>query len=172
MVRLEALRENDRIETEVARREAVLQERISAALYRMDLLLIPLVSEESARPHQHYRTVYFPVGAGADGKSNQALKQKSTSKQSIQANDQSAISTSVAEVSPLYEVSPELVKLHFEVLPDEEFVSPQVPSSLSGLSPALAAHLGQLDADVIRQREQSLLAVKSCLLYTSPSPRD
>ena len=165
MVRLEALRENDRIETEVARREAVLQERISAALYRMDLLLIPLVSEESARPHQHYRTVYFPVGAGADGKSNQALKQKSTSKQSIQANDQSAISTSVAEVSPLYEVSPELVKLHFEVLPDEEFVSPQVPSSLSGLSPALAAHLGQLDADVIRQREQSLLAVKSISNY-------
>ena len=57
MVRLESLRENDRSETEVARREAVLQERISAALYRMDLMLIPLVSEESARPHQHYQAV-------------------------------------------------------------------------------------------------------------------
>ena len=74
MVRLESLRESDRTETEVARREAVLQERVSAALYRMDLLLIPLVSEESARPHQHYQTVYFPGAAEDDGKNSVGKK--------------------------------------------------------------------------------------------------
>ena len=43
-IQLDALRENDRAETELARREAELQERISSALYRMDLKLLPLVA--------------------------------------------------------------------------------------------------------------------------------
>ena len=158
MVRLEALRENDRTETEIARREAVLQERISAALYRMDLLLIPLVSEESARPHQHYQTVYFS-GNGADEKSSQSPARSATAKQAQVAGK------SFAEVSPLYEASPELVKLHFEVLPDDQFVCPQVPGVLVGLKPELATYLGRLDADVVEQREQALLAIKSISNY-------
>jgi signal transduction histidine kinase len=56
MVRLERLRESDRIQTETARQEAELQERVSASLYRMDLKLIPLVAEEASRPYQYYRT--------------------------------------------------------------------------------------------------------------------
>ena len=159
MVRLEALRENDRTETEVARCEAVLQERISAVLYRMDLLLIPLVSGESARPHQHYRAVYIPE-AGSDGQSSQVLKQRPSTKQNSQSID-----SSVAEISPLYEVSPEMVKLHFEVLPDGQFVCPQVPSLLSDFRPEIAALLPKLGADVVRQREQSLLAMKSISNY-------
>ena len=158
MVRLEALRENDRTETEIARREAVLQERISAALYRMDLLLIPLVSEESARPHQHYQTVYFSR-TEADKKSSRLPTRSATTKQAQVAG------TSVAEVSPLYEASPDLVKLHFEVLPDGQFVCPQVPSALAGLRPELAAYLGQLDAEVVQQREQALLTMKSISNY-------
>ena len=158
MVRLEALRENDRTETEIARREAVLQERISAALYRMDLLLIPLVSEESARPHQHYQTVYFS-GNDPDEKSSQSPARSATAKQAQVAGK------SFAEVSPLYETSPELVKLHFEVLPDGQLVCPQVPSALDGLKPELAAYLGRLDADVVQQREQALLAIKSISNY-------
>lgn len=56
IVRLDQLRENDRRETETARQEAELQERISAALYRMDLRLIPLIATETARPVNFYRS--------------------------------------------------------------------------------------------------------------------
>ena len=111
MVRLETLRESDRTETEIARREAVLQERISAALYRMDLLLIPLVSEESARPHQHYRTVYFPGATEASGKSK-AGAHASDDPFSNKANGQ-PLKLKAAEVSPLYEQPAEFVKLAF-----------------------------------------------------------
>ena len=155
VVGLEALRESDRTETEVARREAVLQERISAALYRMDLLLIPLVSEESARPHQHYQTIYFPEPPEADARSQFADKGKTDSVMNI----------NVAEVSPLYEYPAELVKLHFEVLPDNHFVCPQVPSSLRSLKPQFVAWLHEIDADSMKQREQSLLKMKSISDY-------
>jgi len=57
------------------------------------------------------------------------------------------------------------VKLHFEVLPDGQLVCPQVPSALDGLKPELAAYLGRLDADVVQQREQALLAIKSISNY-------
>lgn len=56
VVRLDALRETDRAETELARREAELQERISSALYRMDLKMLPLISQEAARPTYFYQT--------------------------------------------------------------------------------------------------------------------
>lgn len=49
-VHLDAQREIDRAETELARREAELQERISSALYRLDLKMLPLVAQETARP--------------------------------------------------------------------------------------------------------------------------
>ena len=53
--RLDSERETDRSETELARREAELQERISSALYRMDLKMLPLVAREAARPAEFYR---------------------------------------------------------------------------------------------------------------------
>ena len=58
IIRLDALRETDRIETELARREAELQERVSSALYRMDLMMLPLVAQEAARPHFLYHSFY------------------------------------------------------------------------------------------------------------------
>ena len=50
-IHLDAQRESDKAETELARREAELQELISSALYRMDLKMLPLVAQESARPN-------------------------------------------------------------------------------------------------------------------------
>ncbi len=51
---LDGAREMDLAETELARREAELQERISSALYRLDLKMLPLISAEVARPHTMY----------------------------------------------------------------------------------------------------------------------
>ena len=163
MVDLETLRESDRIETEVARREAVLQERISAALYRMDLLLIPLVSEESARPHQHYQTVYFPDSAETADKTQAANQEDEDPFSDLEISQ--LVDPNVAEVSPLYEHPAEFVKLHFEVLPGNHFVCPQVPSSLESLKPQFAARLQQLDAELVKQREQSLAKMKSISGY-------
>ncbi|MDB2686558.1 HAMP domain-containing histidine kinase [Mariniblastus sp.] len=163
MVGLESLREIDRTETEVARRDAVLQERISAALYRMDLLLIPLVSEESARPHQHYQTVYFPDAPATDGKSQSASQVSDSPFSDVDGSQ--FTDPNVAEVSPLYEHAAEFVKLHFEVLPDDQFVCPQVPSSLKTLLPQLAARLQPLDTDLMKQREQLLAKMESMTNY-------
>ncbi|MEZ6078057.1 MAG: hypothetical protein R3C56_21020 [Pirellulaceae bacterium] len=52
------MRETDRAETELARREAELQERISSALYRMDLRMLPIVTQEAARPVYLYQSFY------------------------------------------------------------------------------------------------------------------
>ena len=49
-LQLDALRETDRIETELARQEAELQERVSSALYRMDLMLLPLGDYRDVHP--------------------------------------------------------------------------------------------------------------------------
>lgn len=55
-IELDRLREVDRNETEITRQEADLQNRISNAVYRMDLKLLPLVSAEAARPPSFYQT--------------------------------------------------------------------------------------------------------------------
>ena len=56
IIELDRQRETDRNETEIARQEADLQNRISNAVYRMDLKLLPLVSAEAARPPSFYQT--------------------------------------------------------------------------------------------------------------------
>ena len=55
-IRLDQSRENDRRETEFARQEAELQERVSSALYRMDLKILPLIAREAARPSYSYES--------------------------------------------------------------------------------------------------------------------
>ena len=59
------LREDDRAETELARRKAELQERINSALYRLDSWTTPLVAREAARPYYLYQS-FFDVAA-SDG---------------------------------------------------------------------------------------------------------
>lgn len=63
-IQLDALRENDRIETELARQEAELQERISSALYRMDLKMLPLIAQEASRPFYFYKPFYRVANPG------------------------------------------------------------------------------------------------------------
>ena len=57
-IEIDRARENDRRDTEFARQQAELQERISSALYRMDLKLLPLISQEASRPHYLYAVSY------------------------------------------------------------------------------------------------------------------
>lgn len=54
-IELDRAREFDRRETESARQEADLQNRISRAVYRMGLTLLPLVSTEAARLPEFYQ---------------------------------------------------------------------------------------------------------------------
>ena len=56
------LREEDRAETELARRKAELQERINSALYRLDSWTTPLVAQEVARPYYLYQPFIEVVG--------------------------------------------------------------------------------------------------------------
>ncbi|RJP34552.1 MAG: sensor histidine kinase [Candidatus Omnitrophota bacterium] len=49
----------DRAQTE-ARRQAVLEENVRLALWRMELFLAPLIAQESARPYFHY-SAFYPI---------------------------------------------------------------------------------------------------------------
>ena len=51
IVQRDHLRENDRVDTELARREAELQDIVNSAVYRMDWKLSPIVAQEAARPY-------------------------------------------------------------------------------------------------------------------------
>ena len=71
----------------------------------------------------------------------------------------------LAEVSPLYEHPAEFVKLHFEVLPGNQFICPQVPSSLKSLKPQLTSRLQPLDPGLVKRRKQSLAKMESISDY-------
>ena len=116
IIRLDALRETDRIETELARREAELQERVSSALYRMDLMMLPLVAQEAARPYYLYHSFYEIVApektlVGAMEPSGQSPQRPQ----------------SLRLPSPILFQTAPFVLLHFEVDADNEITSPQVP---------------------------------------------
>ncbi len=114
---LDRIREDDRLQTELARREAELQERISSALWRMDGWLTPLVAQEAARPYYLYDS-FYRVTAPASGQS--AGKTKSPKQQSRQT-------TQFEQPSPLLFQPNEFVILHFEIGPDNQIRSPQRP---------------------------------------------
>ena len=94
--------EIDRAES-LARRQAELEEDITAALWRMDSLLTPLLAEEAARPYQVYRAVYASVNSDETAKSRR-------------------------ELSPLLTNPPPHAMLHFEMGADGRITSPQCPS--------------------------------------------
>ena len=106
-IEMDLARENDRAETEIARRQAELQERISSALYRMDLKLLPLVSQEASRPHYLYEPFYKA--------SNPTV--------SPFAEELSGPKTP----SPLLIETPQWVLLHFQLRADNSIASPQNP---------------------------------------------
>ncbi|MEX2026720.1 MAG: HAMP domain-containing sensor histidine kinase [Pirellulaceae bacterium] len=94
--------ELDRAELQ-ARQQIEVEERVSRALWRMDVLLMPLLAQEAARP----ALVYGPsVTTLEEGKG------KPVSRQSA---------------SPLLVSPPDYVLVHFEVTPDGSLSSPQCP---------------------------------------------
>jgi signal transduction histidine kinase len=94
--------ELDRAES-LARRQAELEEDITAALWRMDSVLTPLLAEEAARPYQVYRAVY----ASAEANTKAATRR---------------------ELSPLLLQPPPHAVLHFEMAANGQISSPQCPT--------------------------------------------
>jgi len=91
-----------------ASQEAAEQENLRLALWRMESLLAPLIPRESARPYFFYRA-FYPAGSG-----HTCISQGGdTCKQLVP--------------SPLLARMPEDVSLHFQIDPDGNISSPQVP---------------------------------------------
>lgn len=115
---LEELREADQAETELARREAELQERISSALYRMDLKMLPLVAQEAARPPVFYQSI-----------------QKITSSQNTndwtEPQNTTTLETQTSG-SPWLFATSDSVLLHFEIDSNNTIKSPQLPEADEG----------------------------------------
>ena len=96
----------DRRQTELARREVELQEKITSALYRMDWKLGPHIAREAAQPYYMYEPFYqLPMN----------------SVQSQGGSEANAIP------SPLLYEDAEFVKLHFQVGSEGIFTSPSRP---------------------------------------------
>ena len=125
-VRLDALRETDRAETELARRESELQELISSALYRMDLKMLPLVAQEAARPPNFYSSFYevAPLSNTASNAPNAAPNGPDDSDDS---DGQNAVNQNLLLASPLLIQTSDLVLLHFEIDDADTITSPQFP---------------------------------------------
>ena len=85
-----------------ARQQVELEERVSRALWRMDVFLSPLLAQEAARPEFLYKPVLatLPTGKGKTGERT---------------------------LSPLLAEPPEFVLLNFELAPDGTLTSPQSP---------------------------------------------
>ncbi|MEL7497301.1 MAG: HAMP domain-containing sensor histidine kinase [Planctomycetota bacterium] len=140
-VQVDRQREVDRNETELARQEAELQERLSSALYRLDLKLLPLVAQEAARPHYLYDSFYqspFETTALSlgnnrqpdDGKKTPTVKEKNAIDDDAQLEMPNTASSGDLQVkipSPLMLEPPEFVKLHFQIDADGMISSPQQP---------------------------------------------
>ncbi len=132
---LEQARETDRVQTELARREAELQERISSALWRMDGFLTNLIARESTRPWYWYQAFYDEkvlndeIGYIPNGV---------TKSESVAIAKSETLDSCVA--SPLLCQNFPYVKLYFEVDRNNNVTSPQTPQQ-NELSQALQAGL-------------------------------
>ncbi len=111
-LQLENAREQDRVETELARREAELQERVSSALWRMDGFLTHLIARETTRPWYLYKPFYKV----ATFESNVPF-----------AEGPQSAGSGYHMPSPLLFQSSDFVKLHFEIDHNNVVTSPQIP---------------------------------------------
>lgn len=147
-IQLDALRETDRTETEIARREAELQERISSALYRMDLKLLPLVAGEAARPHYLYQP-FFEFSNPTTSSAQQMEVAQTENDQAGMGGAPPEITTATADSqspSPLLFEQLEFVILHFQIAPGNRISSPQLPKDEKIL--LVAKLLGITDASI------------------------
>ena len=127
----------DRRETELARREAEVQEKITSALYRMDWKLGPHIAREAARPYYLYESFYSsglpPVGA-------------------------------TSEVpSPLLSGTSHFVKLHFQIEPGNIYSSPQRPKSEADCQRAFTCC--GITAETVTERDVQLAEVQQLCDY-------
>lgn len=149
-VRLDALRETDRAETELARREAELQERISSALYRMDLRMLPIVTQEAARPVYLYQSFY--------GASEPTGLAENVSERT--ASDAPALQLP----SPLLFHSSPSVHLHFQINSDNHITSPEFPAEQDLF---IAVRDYQFDQAVLQQTSAKMELAKRLFAYPS-----
>ncbi|MGI8977599.1 MAG: sensor histidine kinase [Pirellulaceae bacterium] len=94
--------ELDRAEL-AARQQVELEEKVSRALWRMDVFLSPLLAQEAARPEFLYKPVLATLPAGKGKTGDRTL-------------------------SPLLAEPPEFVLLNFELAADGTLTSPQSPA--------------------------------------------
>ena len=113
-IELDGQREIDRQQTELARREAELQERINSALYRMDWILTPLIAQEAARPYYLYQPFFSPPATIQLETGSSRMKPSGKTEEQEQP-------------SPLLIQPSEFVKLHFQINSDNQITSPQRP---------------------------------------------
>ncbi len=106
-------------QTELARREAELQELVSSSLWRMDGLLTPLIAGEAARPYYLYESFYRAPEASPDGNANDSESPQQTSDETV-----------IGHPSPLLFQPSEFVVLHFQIGPGNKITSPQRPVGL------------------------------------------
>lgn len=126
--------ELDRAELQ-ARQQVELEEKVSRALWRMDVFLSPLLAQEAARPEFVYRPVLQGVAEGK-GKPRQAL-------------------------SPLLVEPPEFVIVNFELHADGTLTSPQLPT---GTDNAWAISNGA-SGDIVCAAETHLAEIRSSLQH-------
>lgn len=120
-VEVDRQREIDRNETELARQQAELQERLSSALYRLDLKLLPMVAQEAARPHYLYEPFYQPPLARLNLPASIAPTTKNKPEpQTDPLNGRIP--------SPLMFEQSEFVRMHFQIDAQGNIDSPQQPT--------------------------------------------
>ena len=140
--------ELDRAEL-AARQQIELDDRVSRALWRMDVLLMPLLAQEAARPAFVYRPLVTTAQPPAKGGGKEPAGGKA------QAAGES--------VSPLLLSLPDYVLVHFELCADGSLTSPQNPP---GKDAAWAADNG-ISPVVLDDARQRLAQLQPSLDYAA-----
>ncbi len=111
--------EENRRQVEWSERQALEQEKIGYALWRMDWLLTPFIAQEAARNYWMYESV-LPF---SENTAPEVWPAEVEQAPTLQRQPQSPSPVP----SPLLNRPSELVKLHFQIDENNRFTSPQVP---------------------------------------------
>jgi signal transduction histidine kinase len=95
----------------LAQRQAELDESSRLALWRMDSALGPLIAQEDTRPYYEYRSFHSPTMV-------------------FDTSHRPVPGETFVVASPLLVQPPPFIKLHFQIDPEGEISSPQVPESV------------------------------------------
>ncbi len=123
---LEIQQSRERLRDE--QQQAALFEQVSNSLRLMDWRLTPLVAEEAIRPYHDYLSLQpLDTAAAQPGDSKNTGKGKSNPGQSKDPAGKTAGGPAQQRPSPLLLQPASFVRLHFQVTPDGQWSSPQVP---------------------------------------------